>query len=209
MNLVFDFGAVLFTWQPQLFLRSYFPDLVSTPERAAALAKDFFHHADWQAFDQGKLSMEVVIDRTADRLALPADRVQALIFNIGELLTPMRDSVEVLAHWHARRESEGDVRLYFLSNMPTPYARLLEQRHDFLQWFDGGIFSGDVQHIKPAPGIYELLERRYALDPGNTLFIDDLLVNVEAAQARGWHGIHFESAPQLQARLTQVTGLMR
>jgi putative hydrolase of the HAD superfamily len=90
--------------------------------------------------------------------------------------------------------------------MPESYARVLEERHDFLQWFDGGIFSGDVKCIKPDPLIYQLLQNRYALEPANTLFIDDLKSNVNVARALGWQGIHFESAQQLQAELA-LSGL--
>jgi putative hydrolase of the HAD superfamily len=81
--------------------------------------------------------------------------------------------------------------------MSIPFARTLERKYEFLKWFDGGIFSGDVQLIKPEPEIYALLESRYQLQAAETIFIDDLLVNIEAAKARGWHGIHFESAAQV------------
>ncbi|HRA63620.1 MAG TPA: HAD-IA family hydrolase, partial [Burkholderiaceae bacterium] len=100
-----------------------------------------------------------------------------------------------------RRTRAGDVRLYFLSNMPAPFARTLERRHDFLSWFDGGIFSADVRLIKPDPAIYALLETRYLLDPARTVFIDDLAANVSAAQARGWRGVHFQSAAQAAPHL--------
>jgi len=46
MNLVFDFGAVLFNWQLQPLLRQYFPAVANTNESAMALVKDFFHHPD-------------------------------------------------------------------------------------------------------------------------------------------------------------------
>jgi len=46
MNLVFDFGAVLFNWQLQTLLRQYFPAVANTNESAMALVKDFFHHPD-------------------------------------------------------------------------------------------------------------------------------------------------------------------
>ncbi|WP_296445363.1 HAD family hydrolase [Rhodoferax sp. UBA5149] len=205
MNFVFDFGAVLFTWQPHALLRQHFPQVASSHERAVAMAKDFFHHPDWLAFDRGALPMEAVIARTAERLALPGQAVGALVSNIGELLTPLPDTVAVLDALRARRDSGEAVRLYFLSNMPAPYARELEQRHAFLQWFDGGIFSGDVQHIKPELAIYQLLQTRYALEPTQTLFIDDLQDNVQAACGLGWRGIHFVSAPQLQAHLADLT----
>ena len=91
--------------------------------------------------------------------------------------------------------------LYYLSNMPGPYARSLESQHSFLRCFDGGVFSGDVHRIKPEPEIYALLESRYALQPDQIVFIDDLKHNVEAATERGWQGIQFESAAQVQAQL--------
>jgi putative hydrolase of the HAD superfamily len=88
--------------------------------------------------------------------------------------------------------------------MPVPYARALEHKHAFISWFDGGIFSGDVQHIKPEPEIYEMLERRYRLEPSQTVFIDDLASNVAHAQSRGWQGTHYESAAQLKAQLQRM-----
>ena len=58
-----------------------------------------------------------------------------------------------------------------------------------MQWFDGGLFSGDVKMGKPDPAIFNLLAARYALNPADTMFIDDMQVNVEAAAAIGWQTI--------------------
>jgi putative hydrolase of the HAD superfamily len=144
--------------------------------------------------------------RTAARLGLHEPALQALIDGVAEHLQPMPETLAVLAQLHALRQQAGSkLRLYFLSNMPVPYARVLEHKHAFVSWFDGGIFSGDVQRIKPEPEIYELLERRYQLDPSQTVFIDDLASNVAHAQSRGWLGIQFESAEQLKAQLQRVT----
>lgn len=204
MNLVFDFGAVLFKWQPAQIVASRFPAMAATPEAAQHLARSIFSHDDWHAFDRGTMPMDVVVQRTSQRLSLPHADLQGLVSGLGDVLTPIEETVAVLAALEARRGPRGELphlKLYFLSNMPEPIARVLEQRHAFLNWFDGGIFSGDVKLIKPEPAIYTLLESRYALDPGCTVFIDDLKVNVEAARARNWHGIHFESATQLAADL--------
>lgn len=212
MNVVFDFGAVLFTWRPAALLAHSFPQLASTPQQGAQLAQAVFGHEDWHNFDRGLLSMPTVIERTAARLDLDMGALAELVHSIGDRLLPIDDTVALLAQLHALRGPSavggqgGDetLKLYYLSNMPAPYARTLEQRHSFLQWFDGGIFSGDVQHIKPDPAIYQLLQTRYALAPAKTLFIDDLQGNVQAARAQGWHGIHFESAPQLRAQLAHL-----
>jgi putative hydrolase of the HAD superfamily len=206
MNLVFDFGAVLFAWQPAQLVAAYFPKQATTPAEAAQLAQSVFGHADWHEFDRGCLSLDAVVDRTAERLSLPMAPLQALIAGIADGLQPINAMVSVLAALSLRRQLRGDLRLYYLSNMPEPYARTLERKHDFVQWFDGGIFSGDVLRCKPDPAIYQLLQTRHALAPDQTVFIDDLQTNVDAACALGWHGIHFVSAPQLQRSLANLLG---
>lgn len=199
MNIVFDLGAVLITWHPVDLVAECFPEQAHTAPEAGHLAHAIFGHADWQAFDRGTLSMSDVVDRTAERLALNHSGFKALVEGMGERLIAMDDTVlllQRLAALRAQRAAQDPIRLYYLSNMPVPYARALEQSQDFFQDFDGGIFSGDVQHIKPEPEIYQLLQTRYALDPTRTVFIDDLLGNVHAAHAQGWHGIHFHNAQQ-------------
>lgn len=204
MNIVFDFGVVLFTWQPCRFLPDFFPDRAATPEQAQVLATDVFSHADWHAFDQGTLSTHEVVQRTSMRLGLDALVLGQLVAAIPDLLLPVEGTLEILDRLAKRRQQEGDVQLYFLSNMPVPIARALEQRHKFLSWFEGGIFSGDVKLVKPQPEIFELTQQRFALQPGKTLFIDDLPRNVEAARAFGWQAVQFVSPEQLHQHLGRL-----
>ena len=58
-----------------------------------------------------------------------------------------------------------------------------------------------IATLKPQPEIFQLLQTRHALVPARTVFVDDLVANVEAARAHGWQGIHFESAARLEPRL--------
>ncbi len=200
-HLVMDFGAVLFQWQPAQLVSAHFPELAATPEAAQHLARSIFRHADWHAFDCGTLSAEVVTARTSARLDLPQARVHGLVSDIGERLLPIAETLALLADLERRRRERGDLRLFFLSNMPAPFARILEQKYVFLQWFDGGIFSGDVQRSKPDPSIYQLLQSRYTLAPEQTLFVDDLQENVDVARTLGWSGVRFVSAAQLRSSL--------
>ncbi len=214
MNVVFDFGAVLFTWRPVELMAECFPERAATPAQAGHLAHEVFGHSEWKAFDRGTISMPDVIAQIAQRLNLDHGVLKALVESIGERLTPMPDSIAVLdaliaqraqqrVQQHQQQQGQGGdpLKLYYLSNMPAPYARTLQRLHGFLQEFDGGIFSADELLIKPEPAIYQLLQNRYLLEPSKTVFIDDLLSNVQAAQEQGWHGIHFASALQLQGDL--------
>ncbi len=204
MNLVFDFGAVLIEWQPARLVASHFPELAATPEAAQQAARSIFGHADWHDFDRGASSADGVAQRTAQRLALHLDEVRRLVSGIGERLTPIQETMDLVAELAQRRDQRGDVRLYYLSNMPAPYARTLEKKYAFLSWFDGGIFSGDVQRSKPDVAIYQLLQSRYALEPAQTLFVDDVQDNVDVACSLGWGGLRFVSALQLRSSLANL-----
>lgn len=199
MNYVFDFGAVLVNWQPVNMMAECFPQQADSNAHAGHLAHAVFGHPDWHSYDRGVLTMDEVIARTSERLGLDRQRFGALVRSIGRRLLPMPQSIDWLAALKAQRDAGENVRLYFLSNMPVDYARELEQTYDFVGWFDGGIFSGDVGVIKPEAAIYQQLQQRHALVPQQTVFFDDLLGNVQAARAQGWHGIHFHNAEQAQA----------
>ena len=214
MNIVFDFGAVLFGWQPAHIVRQHLPQHVTDDASAQALGKAIFSHADWQAFDQGLISEQAVVQRTSSRLALPSSQVASMVALIGEQLSVIPTSLAVLQQLRDRRDAgEGEgmgmgesIRLYYLSNMPEPYARALERNHAFLQWFDDGIFSGDIELIKPDPAIYAAATQRFNLQGQTTIFIDDSLPNVQAAQAHGWRTVHLPSPEQLPSKLSEEIG---
>jgi 2-haloacid dehalogenase len=63
------------------------------------------------------------------------------------------------------------------------------------------VVSGRERLVKPDPAIYRLLIDRYELVPQSTVFIDDSIRNVEASIREGLHGIHFQGAADLRARL--------
>lgn len=205
LNLVFDLGAVLIRWEPALLIQQHFPERAPDAQAASRLARALFGHADWHGFDGGLHSVEEVIARTAMRLSLPQDAVHALIMPLGEQLEPIPETVALLRqlrdHRDAQVQDAPPLRLFYLSNMPAPYARVLQRRHAFLQWFDGGIFSADVRLAKPQPEIFQLLAQRHGLAPARTVFIDDLLANVQAAQALGWQAIHCTAPEALAAQL--------
>ena len=210
LNLVFDFGAVLFAWQPRALVREYFPERTATEEATASLAHSIFAHPDWQAFDAGTASMFETIERVQQRTGLPICQLRNLVHGIGERLAPLPSSVNVLRSLRERRDSyKGtgqDIKLFYLSNMPEPYARTLERKHAFLQWFDDGIFSGDIKLIKPDPAIYAAATQRFHLQGQTTIFIDDSLPNVQAAQAHGWRAVHLPSPEQLSSKLSEEIG---
>jgi putative hydrolase of the HAD superfamily len=105
----------------------------------------------------------------------------------------------LLRRLHARGHA-----LYFLSNMPASYADHLDASHEFLGLFRAGVFSARVQLIKPEPEIFAHAVEAFGIDARDTLFIDDLLPNAEAAREAGWQAIHFQSPAQCEAELQRL-----
>ena len=198
MNLVFDFGGVLFRWTPHEFMQRLLP--VRAPDEAAAerLTKQFFQGftGDWAAFDRGTIGAPELAQRIVRRTGLSRAEVDRVIDAVPHELQPLPDSVALLA-----RLRERGHRLFFLSNMPAPYADHLEAAHPFVGWFEAGVFSSRVGLIKPEPAMFALAERRFGVGGDALLFIDDVAQNVEAAKAAGWQAVLFESAAQLEAEL--------
>ena len=56
-------------------------------------------------------------------------------------------------------------------------------------WTDGAIYSAEVKLVKPDPRIYQLALAQLEVRADESVFVDDMLVNVEAAQALGMKGV--------------------
>jgi putative hydrolase of the HAD superfamily len=201
MNIVFDFGAVLVNWRPHDVVRKHFPSIAHSPETTAQLASSFFTHPDWQEFDAGRFTAQEISVLTAKRLGLAVQDVQHMVDAIEDHITPIPSSVQVLEDVYAQKAAKS-YKLYFLSNMPAPYARGLE-RHAFMRCFDGGIWSGDHGLVKPQSAIFEKLEAMYSLKGQPILFIDDHPAKIEAAQKEGWQTIHLTDPFELPGLLAQ------
>ncbi|MDM0004563.1 HAD family phosphatase [Variovorax sp. J22G73] len=201
MNVVFDLGAVLFAWEPTRLVQTHLAPHAPTEAAAAALGRALFHHDDWTSFDCGTRTLNDAIARMSARLALPAEALHTMLEGLGERLEPIGVTVGMLEELISHRDAGQPLRLYYLSNMPAPYARAIERRHAFMRRFDGGVFSGDVKFLKPEREIYEVLAMRHGLDPEQTVFIDDSAANVEMARAFGWHAIHCTAPATLPSQL--------
>lgn len=201
--VVFDFGGVLFNWQPAKLIQTVLPHLASNDQQALDLAarvfESFVPGSDWSEFDRGALTWDEVRDRIAIRTGLQAADVHSLMAAIPPHLAPIASTVE----W-VHRLSEAGVPLYFLSNMPRPYAEFLQREHAFLARFIAGVFSCDVQQIKPNADIFETASARFGIQPEQTVFIDDNPHNIKTARTLGWRAVQFVDAAQCQTELAEL-----
>ena len=200
MKIVFDFAGVLFRWQPAAMLQREIPHLAHDEASALHWVEQIFqgYAGDWGDFDRGTVGAAALVERISRRAGLAASDVQRIVDAVPHELQPVADTVALL-----RRLRDSGRELYFLSNMPAPYADHLQARHDFVGWFRDGVFSARVHANKPEAAIFEIAAARFGAAPGELVFIDDHLPNVLAAQALGWNALQFSSAAQVEVELRE------
>lgn len=137
-----------------------------------------------------------VVQRTLPQRAPDIATARQLTSDMPVALRPMPDTVALL-----RRLRDAGQRLYFLSNMPLPYAEHLERAHDFVGWFHDGVISARVRQIKPEREIFEIAALRFGARPSQLVFIDDVVANVHAARAAGWNAVHFVDVADCEVQL--------
>jgi FMN phosphatase YigB (HAD superfamily) len=88
----------------------------------------------------------------------------------------------------AHRLSEH-YRVYLLSNIGDLHWVQLSREFRMHALGHGALPSFLAGVMKPHAAIYAEAERRFALEPAATVFIDDRADNIAGARARGWQGI--------------------
>jgi putative hydrolase of the HAD superfamily len=184
LNLIFDLGGVVVRWDPAAIIASVFDD----EDLRARVREGVFAHPDWLELDRGTLDREDAIRRAARRVGMAQAEIRRF--------TPIPETIELLYRLKAR-----GYRLYCLSNMHLASIEHLEREQKFFEVFTGKVISCRLKLCKPEPAIYEQALEANNLDAKDTVFIDDVDVNIEAAANVGLHTIQFQNAAQCEREL--------
>ena len=191
MNVIFDLGNVVVTWDPVAIVRS----VIEGPG-AVRLAEQLFAHADWVEVDRGTLTLDEAALRAIERTDVDADIIHAIYRAVAPSLQPLPQSVELL---HSLKK-QGH-QLYALSNMGHVSADYLQQHGVFWPLFNDVIISARVGLVKPELAIYRHMLQQFGLRAEEAVFIDDSFPNVLAARELGLRAIHYLSHAQCLAEL--------
>ena len=194
-NVIFDLGGVVFDWNPDHIVSRVQP----VAELQAALKEALFGHADWRMFDRGTLSESELMDRLQLRLGATRREVDTILDAVRNSLVEKPETINLLRALQAQ-----GTPLYCLSNMPASIYAHLRQRHSFWDAFSGIVISGEVQLMKPEPEVFMHLLDAFNLRPEESVFIDDLLPNIESAKQVGLHAIWFKDAAQCRRELDRI-----
>jgi putative hydrolase of the HAD superfamily len=195
-NVIMDLGGVMLEWNPDHLLMPFQPE----PQLRRQLRADVFGDA-WRMFDRGQLTETELLGRLEICTGQTRDTVTAIVEAARGCLREKPETVKLV-----RMLRQRGLNLYCLSNMPSPFYEHLRRRHDFWDVFHGVVVSGEIQMMKPEPEIYLHLLERFGLRAQESVFVDDLQVNVDAAKAVGLHAICFQNATQCERELEALLG---
>jgi FMN phosphatase YigB (HAD superfamily) len=102
------------------------------------------------------------------------------------------------------RELGARCRLGLLSNTDPLHVAYMEKNFSFMRYFPVRIYSCRVGLCKPAPGIYLRALEEIGVAAGETLYIDDLEENVEAARKLGIVSVQFTGLAALKVELRRL-----
>ena len=195
-NIIFDLGGVVVAWRPDYIFQT-FP---GNPVLVEQIRHSPFFVDTWSAFDRGTITKEELVEQAVKITSCPKEDCEAFISYIKSTLADLPETIALI-----RELSEKGYRLFCLSNMSVDFYDYLKGREVF-RYFEGKVISAKEQLIKPDPAIYTLILQRYRLKPEETLFIDDLESNIQAAREQGIHTVHFTGDPkaynEIRGRLT-------
>lgn len=188
-NIIFDFGGVIFNIDHGKVEKAYRDlgmdnfDLLFSQAAQSELFQDF---------EKGRI--------TPEDFRMEMKRITGL--NVSDAVLDHTWN-QILCDYPPHRievlkSIRGNYRLYLLSNTNSihyrHYAVKFEKEfgYDFNNLFDDTFWSFKIGLRKPDPDPYLHILDKHGLDPGETLFIDDSIQNIVAAEKLDILAFHLE-----------------
>jgi HAD superfamily hydrolase (TIGR01509 family) len=117
----------------------------------------------------------------------------------GDIFSPIEPMIQL----HAALRQRG-LATYIFSNTNEMAISHIRKRYAFFGGFDGYVYSYEHQVMKPAAGLYEVVERLSGRSGREILYLDDRPENVAAGAARGWQAILHTTPENSQAEVARL-----
>ena len=194
-TIIFDLGGVLIDWNPEYVYLEVFE---GNQQKVDWFLNEICSH-DWNVQQDAGRSFKEATNILVDKfpqyekwIRLFYERWEDML---GETISETVNLLKTL-------KKENKHKLYALTNWSAESFPIARQRFDFFKLFEGIVVSGEEKTIKPYPEIYKIILNRYKITPEKSIFIDDSLKNIQAAEDLGINGIHFKSPQQLKQDLS-------
>lgn len=207
--MISDFGGVLTT--PLLRAFAAFQDRSGIPTDALGRAMQTIAERDGAhplfELETARLTEARFLELIAESLEPELGHVPEM-HDFGEIyfdaLDPNEEMIELM------REAKGaGKRMALLTNNVREWEPRWRSMLPVDEIFELVVDSAFVGVRKPDPPIYELTVQRLgdSIAPPDCLFVDDVLVNVEAARELGMTAVHFKDNEQAIPEIRAAAGI--
>ena len=195
MKFLFDLGGVFFDWDPKNFFKDQFDN-----QSEMNFFLDNICNNDWNLQqDKGRL----IIDAENDLISkFPnyEEKIKMYYPNHRKMIKGIfHESIELLYELKKKNYS-----CYVLSNWSSETFEGMTDEYNFLKDFDGMIISGDIKLVKPDKKIFELAIEKFNLTPNDTIFIDDRIENINAAQNLNFKTVHLTDPQRIKIKINEL-----
>ena len=199
-NIIFDLGGVLIDWNPDyVFLNEFRGD----KERL----KVFYEKVCTFEWNENQDAGYPIDKATEDRVSLFPEYEDQIRMYYGRWEEMIGGEIKEVVTILKSIVHEHKVRVLALTNWSAETFPIALKKFNFLHLFEGIVVSGTERTRKPFSDIYEIILNRYNLNACESIFIDDNIRNIEAANQFGMKTIHFENYTQLESDL-KVHGII-
>lgn len=195
-TVIFDLGGVLIDWNPDYVYRTIFNDETKM--------RKFYNEictSDWNEEQDAGRTLKDATEELVARFPHEERNIRSYYDRWEEML---KGEIEPTVTLLEKIKNNKQHKLYALTNWSAETFPVALRRFEFLQWFDGRLVSGEEKMRKPFKEIYELLLKRFNIDPHTAVYIDDNERNLSAPRELGIHCIHFKDATQLEGELKEL-----
>lgn len=193
-TIIFDLGGVLIDWNPEYVYLDVF-------DRDREKMQWFFDNICTNDWNENQDAGYPLQKATEERVALYPEYEELIRMFYGRWEEMLGEAINETVEILKSLIDNPNYKVVALTNWSHETFPIALERFEFLHWFEGIIVSGDEKTRKPFKEIYELTLNRFNITAENSIFIDDNKRNIEAAQALGINGIHFESPNALRNQL--------
>ncbi len=181
MKFLFDLGGVFFDWDPDHFYKNVFENIEEREFFLAEVCNDQWNVQQ----DAGRSIAEAELE-LIPKFPHYEKVIKMYYKNHRKMIRGVfEESVDIL-----KKLKDKNYDCYVLSNWSAETFEGMTDDYPFLKLFDGLLISGEDKLIKPDHAIYQLARDRFNLNPEETVFIDDKLENIQAAQEMNFKTIH-------------------
>ncbi len=196
-NIIFDYGGVILNIDPSLTLKSMADAGIKNPEE---LHMKFTALGLFEKLETGKITTQEFRDNIKSSVDFEVSDEQINKDWNALILDMPPERIRCV------EEVGKNYRIFMLSNTNQihydKYRADLERTYGyktFSELFEKAHFSHEIGHRKPSPEPYLYVLKEHNLIPEETLFIDDTIINVEAADKLGIHGLLLEEGIEITA----------